>query len=275
MWKKLLFLIFLFTAYAFTFAKADNTIVDVIINGKYADFNSVYAHLIDNKTFIPIRAVSNITGFDVEWNSYKNSVTISSEDKKAEFKNNSKTYYLNGNTHYLNSECVIKDGTFYVPARDFFDIFGISFTWDSKYYSIIIDDENINLTSANTKYDYEEDHIFWLARIIHAESLSEPLIGKVAVGNVVLNRVKSSDFPNTIYTVIFDTKYGVQYEPVINNTIYNNPSAESIKAAKFSLNGFNAVGDCLYFFNPKTATSTWIKENRTYYTTIGNHDFYV
>ena len=101
------------------------------------------------------------------------------------------------------------------------------------------------------------------------------MAGKIGVGNVVLNRVRHKDFPNTIYTVIFDKKYGVQYEPVINNTIYDTPEPESIKAAKFSLNGFNTVGNCLYFFNPVTATNSWIKENRIFYKTIGNHDFYI
>lgn len=271
MWKKLLIFILLSLSFGIA-AKAENTIVDVIINDKYVNFNSVYAHIKNNKTYIPVRTTSDILNKSVEWDSKTNSVTI---DKNLKFTNNSGTYILNDNIHYLNGRCFIENGVFFVPARDFFNVMGISFSWDSDYYSIIINNKNINLDPSKTKYEYENDHIYWLSRIINAESQAEPFTGKIAVGNVVLNRVKSKDFPNTIYTVIFDKKHGVQYEPVINNTIYNKPTEESIKAAKVSLNGFNIAGDSLYFFNPKTATNSWIKENRTYFKSIGNHDFYI
>lgn len=271
MWKKLLTIILLSVLFSFA-ANAEGTIVDIIINGKYVNFNHTYAHIKNNKTYIPLRTISEILNKEVEWNSYENSVTV---DKKIKFINGSNTYFINDNTHYLSGSCFIENGVFFVPARDFFDINEILFSWDGEYYSVIINDKNLNISPEKTKYEYENDHIYWLSRIINAESESEPFKGKVAVGNVVLNRVKSKDFPNTIYTVIFDKKYGVQYEPVINNTIYKTPTAESIKAAKFSLNGFNVAGNCLYFFNPKTATNSWIKENRTYYKSIGNHDFYI
>ena len=88
--------------------------------------------------------------------------------------------------------------------------------------------------------------------------------------------MKSPDFPSSIYGVIFDRKNGVQFTPVANGTIYNTPSAESIRAAKECLSGTSVVGSCLYFFNPKTATKAdWIIRNCSYYASIGNHDFYL
>ena len=66
---------------------------------------------------------------------------------------------------------------------------------------------------------YDADVVYWLSRIISAESRGEPLIGQIAVGNVVLNRVRSSAFPNTVWGVIFDRKWGVQFSPVSNGTI--------------------------------------------------------
>ena len=135
--------------------------------------------------------------------------------------------------------------------------------------------QNIVLPASKIKYEYENDHIYWLSRIINAESESEPFKGKVAVGNVVLNRVKSLEFPNSIYGVIFDKKYGVQFEPTINGSIYNTPTHQSVSAAKRALNGENNIGSCLYFLNPKIASSFWIVNNRQYYTTISNHDFYL
>ena len=121
----------------------------------------------------------------------------------------------------------------------------------------------------------QRDDIFWLARIIHAESQGEPYIGKVAVGNVVMNRVNSKQFPNTIYGVIFEYFQGIpQFSPVADGTIYNNPSAECLKAAEEAYWGSKPVGNALYFFNPKKAAGSWIVNNRQYITTIGNHAFY-
>lgn len=130
-------------------------------------------------------------------------------------------------------------------------------------------------TSRSSLTAKQRDDIFWLARIIHAEAEGEPYIGKVAVGNVVMNRVNSNQFPNTIYGVIFEYYQGIpQFSPVQDGTIYNNPGSESLKAAEEAYFGSRPVGDALYFFNPKKAAGTWIVKNRQYITTIGNHAFY-
>lgn len=122
---------------------------------------------------------------------------------------------------------------------------------------------------------FSEDDVYWLSRIVHAEAQGEPYTGKLAVANTILNRVKSDQFPNTIWGVIFDTKYGVQYTPTINGAIYNTPNADSVRAAREALSGKSVVGNALYFCNPKTASNNWIMKNRPYYTTIGNHAFYL
>ncbi len=119
------------------------------------------------------------------------------------------------------------------------------------------------------------DDLFWLARIIHAEAAGEPYIGKVAVGSVIMNRVSSPGFPNTIYGVIFEHYKGIpQFSPVQDGTIYNTPSSESYRAAQEAYSGSKPVGNALYFFNPAKASGSWIVRNRTYITTIGNHAFY-
>jgi len=121
----------------------------------------------------------------------------------------------------------------------------------------------------------ESDDLFWLARIIHAEAAGEPYIGKVAVGSVIMNRVNSPGFPNTIYGVIFQYYNGIpQFSPVQDGTIYNTPSDESYRAAHEAYSGSKPVGDALYFFNPAKASGSWIVKNRIYVATIGNHAFY-
>ena len=118
-------------------------------------------------------------------------------------------------------------------------------------------------------------NLYWLARIIHAEAEAEPYEGKVAVGNVVLNRVNSSAFPDTIKGVIFEYYQGIpQFSPVADGTIYNTPSATSIQAAKAALAGQRPVGTATYFFNPDKAAGRWIVDNKTYVKRIGNHVFY-
>lgn len=123
--------------------------------------------------------------------------------------------------------------------------------------------------------NYNSDHIYWLARIIEAEASGEPYQGKVAVGNVVLNRVNSKDFPNTIYSVIFEYYGSIpQFSPVADGTIYNTPSQESMNAAKDALNGVKPVGNSTYFFNPNKAAGAWIVKNKSYVSKIGGHVFY-
>ncbi len=81
----------------------------------------------------------------------------------------------------------------------------------------------------------------------------------MAVGNVILNRVNSKEFPNTIYNVIFEYYGSIpQFSPVADGTIYNTPSQESINAAKDAINGIRPVGNSTYFFNPNKAAGTWI-----------------
>ena len=99
--------------------------------------------------------------------------------------------------------------------------------------------------------------------------------GQIAVGNVVLNRVASEEFPDSIPAVIFDRKHDVQFTPVANGTVFLTPTAQSVEAARRTLNGENTVGEALYFYAPALSQGVWINANRTYLMTIGCHRFYL
>ena len=130
------------------------------------------------------------------------------------------------------------------------------------------------VSAASNSANVSED-IYWLARIIEAESSGESYSGKVAVGSVVMNRVKSSLFPNTVKGVIFEYFQGIpMFSPVANGTIYNNPSQASIDAAYAAYNGEKPAGNATYFFNPKKSSGSWIVKNKTFVTQIGSHAFY-
>jgi len=141
-------------------------------------------------------------------------------------------------------------------------------TWDDASAHLLT-------TSKSGNEYYNSNDLYWLSRIIEAEASGESQAGKIAVGNCVINRVNSKEFPNTIYGVIFDTKYGVQYQPTANGAIYNNPSDASVQAAKDALSGHSVVGNALYFCSVKVAPYSWASKNRPYLTTIGNHVFYL
>ena len=100
------------------------------------------------------------------------------------------------------------------------------------------------------------------------------MLGQIAVGNVVLNRVRHENYPDNIKEVVFDDLYGIQFEPVENGTVYDEPAPSSVLAAKMALEGASVVGESLYFFAPDLSPGTWIVENGIYHSTIGCHRFY-
>ena len=121
---------------------------------------------------------------------------------------------------------------------------------------------------------YDQTDLYWLSRIISAEAKGEPFAGKIAVGNVVINRMRSKSYPDSIYGVIFDRKHGTQFSPVSYGTIYNTPTAESVLAAKICLEGYTLSDEILFFVNPRYATSSWISKSRPFVFRIGGHWFY-
>lgn len=114
------------------------------------------------------------------------------------------------------------------------------------------------------------DDLYLLARMIHAEARGEPYAGQVAVGAVILNRVYSGIFPDTIAGVIFQPW---QFEPVMNGQFWLEPSATAIRAAKDALAGWDPTGGALYFFNPAKSRSSFLW-SRPLLAVIGNHYFF-
>ncbi|PZN10202.1 MAG: cell wall hydrolase [Bacillota bacterium] len=115
--------------------------------------------------------------------------------------------------------------------------------------------------------DYE---LRLLAQMIEAEAGGEPYLGKVAVGAVIMNRVKSPLFPDTIEGVLFEPW---QFEPVLNGTFWREPSAESWRAAIDAVNGVDPTGGALYFWNPMKSGYQPFLESRPSAGWIGNHRF--
>ena len=110
-----------------------------------------------------------------------------------------------------------------------------------------------------------------LAKLVYAEARGESYKGQVAVAAVVLNRVASASFPNTISGVIYQSG---AFTCVSNGSINNAPDDSAIRAALDAMNGWDPTGGCLYYYNPNKTSDAWIR-TRTVRTVIGNHSFAV
>ena len=124
-------------------------------------------------------------------------------------------------------------------------------------------------SSSGSSDGYSSGDSYLLAKCIYAEARGEPYTGQVAVGAVILNRVRSSKFPNSISGVIYQP---YAFTCVSDGQINLTPDATAKKAAQDALNGWDPTGGCLYYYNPATATSSWIW-SRTVMLSIGKHNF--
>ena len=123
-------------------------------------------------------------------------------------------------------------------------------------------------TTSSSSSNYNSN-LNLLARLIYGEARGEPYTGQVAVGAVVMNRVKSSSFPNTISGVIYQSG---AFDVVSDGQINLTPNSTAQKAAQDALNGWDPSYGAIYYFNPSTATNKWIW-SRPMTVTIGKHRF--
>jgi N-acetylmuramoyl-L-alanine amidase len=247
---------------------ADYAEIPVSLGGK-----TIKGYLVEEKTMVSLPAFcAALDGTSNVSVSSGGAVTVKTRGITVSAKDGEYYIEANGRCFYTDVACRYIGGSLYVPIRAAARAYDAVVLWNDASRSVTISDKGGVCAPADAVY--WDGAVLWLSRIIYAESRGEPLLGKIAVGNVVMNRVDSKLFPNTIYGVIFDRKYGVQFSPIINGAIYNNPNAECIRAAKMVLEGTSVNDGILYFLNPRIATNSWIQKNRTFAFVIGNHHFY-
>ena len=229
---------------------------------------------INGTVYIPLSDFVNtyVKGAKVRYDSGTRTITVSGNGFDISVSDGAYALFAGGRAFFSRTPSrLMSDGKIYVPislvARAF------SLEWRVSEWGTAIFEGRPVQPKLGAEF-YDEDAVYWLARIISAESRGEPLIGQIAVGNVVMNRVRSSAFPNTIWGVIFDRKWGVQFSPVLDGTIYNTPTQSSILAAKIVLDGFTVSDELLYFLHPEASTSSWIIHNREFRFVIGKHYFF-
>ncbi|WP_018248532.1 cell wall hydrolase [Orenia marismortui] len=135
--------------------------------------------------------------------------------------------------------------------------------------------EDSSQTSSYQRLNITQDERDWLAKAVYSEARGEPFEGQVAVASVVINRVLDNHFPNDVKGVIFEKPGGNSYafSAVWDGQIHLTPDQTSYKAVDYALKGWDPSEGALYYYNPVTATASWIFDNTIARKTIGNHVF--
>ena len=245
--------------------------IPITVFGRAADFD---AYLINGTTYVPLRAFCESMGrCAISYNEKTRSATVDSNGLSLNATDGSRLIMANGRALYSDAAAVIlSDNRLYVPVRPIAKAYGLTVVWSADTRSVTLKGWPKPILAGDLYYD--QSQVYWLAKIISAEARGEPFLGQVAVGNVVLNRVRSTSYPNSIYGVIFDRRYGTQFAPVENGSIYLSATPSAILAARVCLEGYSVSGDALFFIEPSKAASLWVSENRPYLFTIGAHYFF-
>ena len=179
--------------------------------------------------------------------------------------------YLTVNNRYFYAPegIQIENGQVMVPLSALVKAFDGSLTWNGST-GITAVTRGSGAAKFGEQY-YNADDLFWLSRVIYTESGNQPLEGKMAVGNVVMNRVKHPSFPGTIEGVLAQKNQFTTYWS--GHIARSTPNAESVIAAKLVLDGgvVEEVMNALYF---DSAANSWASRNRTCVAVIGGHRFY-
>lgn len=242
----------------------------LVVDGQVMEESSYY--LYEDTTYVSLRTITTALYPDltVTWDGVE--ATVSGDNLMLTAEPGDCYIEVNDRVLYIPEAIHLEKGCTLLPVRVLASALGATVDWNPETGQVTVTSGTGDFPQADQCYD--SDDLYWLSRIISAESQGEPLLGKLAVGNVVLNRVDSLVFPDSIYGVIFDDRWGGQFEPVHNGTIYNSPTEESVQAAKMVLEGADVALDSLYFLAPDLTENHWVMENRAYVMTIGCHWFY-
>lgn len=133
-------------------------------------------------------------------------------------------------------------------------------------YQVLAGQKNSSAESVN---GFTSSDVYLLAKTIYAEGRGEPYTGQVAIGAVIMNRIRSASFPNTVSGVVYQKG---AFTAVADGQINLTPNDTAMRAAKDAINGWDPSGGALYYYNPAVATSAWIFDRQTV-TVIGKHVF--
>lgn len=253
--KSLLLIIALFiilTLPVFSHAQeiTEQIFITLKINGTPI-FSDTNPYIKQNRTYVPVRFVAEAFNMAVDWIQDEKKTVLTDDEHTIEM-------WIDSNKLIVNDQEILMDvnvegfnGRTMVPVRYLAEIKGFEVKWDDYTYSVEMNKEGVAIPASNIlNRSYTDEDIVWLARITHVEGRNLSLSGKLAIANVVLNRTKDPNFPDTIYNVIFDSRYTKQFPPAHKPGFKElKPDKSSVIAAKMALEGINNIDKCLYFNN--------------------------
>ncbi len=227
--------------------------------------------IVDGVTYVSLRAMAlelDSTAA-VSWVNASQSITVTTANLNLSVAIGDTYLVANGRYLQLPEGLKMVDDVTMIPLTVLAKAFDATVTWDSATATVQVTTGSGGIESGDSYYD--ADDLFWLSRIIFAESGNESLEGKIAVGNVVLNRVASPSYPNTLLGVLSQTN---QFSTYKNGALADRtPNAYSIIAAKLVMDGAVIEGlETATHFD--TGGNTWASRNKTVLAVIGGHYFY-
>lgn len=248
-------------------ATAAYTLVPILMQGEYAGMALAQSGAV----VLSLPDVCDLLGFSCTAERDGSTVTYTVDGVPMTFTCGDKLYTANGRTLYAENGVQALDGDIVLPPEAMTKLFGAAIAYDESAQTVSVDPAGKALLQDGESF-YEQFDLYWLSHIVYSESNGQPLEGMIGVGNVVLNRVASARFPDSVEEVVFQPG---QFNPVDMGTIYLEPSEQAILAAKLAIEGVNTVGESLYFVNPVAGDSSWFNARLVHTCTIADHAFYM
>ena len=222
-------------------------------------------------------SISDYYGLDLSCELDNNSFHL--QGMGLQMKGSKQNEYMIANNRYIYTPegYVVDNGRLYLPESAIEKVFGIKLTAYGEPMQLEISSQTVSIIKGGSNYyeiNFNTEDLFWLPRIIYSETRDQPMAGLIGVGNVIYNRVNHPLFPDTVFEVIFDNEYAVQFTPAATGAVMGEPDERSVVAAYLCLEGYNTVGESLYFVNPETGKSSWFEKELQFVCRIGDHDFY-
>lgn len=237
---------------------------------------SARAYVSAEAVFLPPEAVCAAARLSMSWSEDNGTLTLSVPGAVLTGHKGDGYFEADGRYIYAPDGWLVKGDVLYLPSDAVERLFGVKINVSEKRDRLELSTDKLTVMSGGASYyelNYDAELLYWLPQIINAEAKFEPLAGQIGVGNVVMNRLSSPDFPDTIFEVIYDTEHTVQFEPISTGGIFQEPTEQATIAAYLCLEGYSTVGGSLYFVNPEFG-SGWFDSSLELVETVGHHNFY-
>jgi len=229
----------------------------------------------EDTVYVALKPICHWAGLEMDWSGDAEHLRLTLDGLEVTCTVGDQYYLAEGRYIYAPENWFVRGGDLYLPRYALCKLLNLRDAM--KDGALYLNMSELRVLRGGEDYyalNFPMEDVYWLSHIIGSEAGIEPMEGKIGVGNVVMNRVKDLDFPDTVFDVVYDYEHTVQFEPVSKGTIHDDPKPEDIIAAYMVLEGANTAGRCLYFVNPDYG-SYWFDNNLDFVIRLGRHNFYV